>query len=45
MKCYKCKKGELKMTEYKEKQYASNAKIRHTAKMVCDNCGHKELFS
>ena len=45
MKCYKCKKGELKLTEYKEKVYASNSKIKHNAKMVCDNCGHKELFS
>ena len=45
MKCIKCKKGELKMIEYKEKPYASTARIKHIAKMVCSNCGHKEVFS
>lgn len=45
MKCPKCRAEGLKLTEYKEKPYASTARTRHSAKMVCDKCGHTELFS
>ena len=45
MKCYVCKKGQLKLIEYKPKMYSGTSKIKHNAKMVCDKCGHIERFN
>ena len=41
MKCIKCKKGDLKLKEYRA---SKNALGKTRGIMVCNYCGHKERF-
>lgn len=38
MKCLSCKVGELKLTDYGKRAN------RSVGKLICNNCGHKEVF-
>ena len=44
MKCIYCKKGTMKF-EYYQKPKRSAYHTKDKAKLVCDNCGHKEVFA
>ena len=43
MKCPACKEGELKIGVYQSKTGAYRGAI-NKGTLVCDNCGHKEVF-
>lgn len=43
MKCPACKEGELKIGVYQSKTGAYRSAI-NKGTLVCDKCGHKEVF-
>ena len=39
MKCIVCKVGKLKLTDY-----GTNRANKSVGKLICNKCGHKEVF-
>ncbi len=44
MKCVSCKEGEMVMSIYKRTKYKYSSATKEHAVLVCNKCGHKEVF-
>jgi|TARA_Y100000361_G_scaffold97618_1_gene87503 RNase P subunit RPR2 len=44
MKCVACKEGQMVMSKYKKTNYKYSNANKEYAVLICNKCGHKEVF-